>query len=188
MSDQEKVKKAKVAAKPKAAPKEKKVIAAKAAAKAPATKKPVEAKKAVSAPKPKAEPKAEPIKAAPVDPKPVVDKKEETIAPPSRSLMVINTTEELAMMASDKLQKDAYGVAIKEELNKIGFPIATGALYACLSRLQSRGFIKSARGQAKSMQGGKGVTYYSVTGEGRKVMKQTAKRRESLQQDVAAQL
>ena len=52
-------------------------------------------------------------------------------------------------------------------------PVARGALYTGLDRLEAKGCLKSRMGEATEERGGKARRYYSVTAAGMKAIRAT---------------
>ena len=72
------------------------------------------------------------------------------------------------------LDEDAYAVPIRELIEqRTGRPVARGALYTGLDRLESKGCLKSRMGDPSDERGGKARRYYSVTAPGMKALRAT---------------
>jgi PadR family transcriptional regulator, regulatory protein PadR len=70
--------------------------------------------------------------------------------------------------------EDAYAVPIRELIEqRTGRPVARGALYTGLDRLESKGCLKSRMGDPSEERGGKARRYYSVTAAGMKALRAT---------------
>lgn len=82
----------------------------------------------------------------------------------------IGDFEELILLAIVGLDDEAYGVPIRERLEKAGRSVSVGALYVTLERLQDKGLISSRQGEATPERGGRAKTYYRLTGEGRRAL------------------
>lgn len=79
--------------------------------------------------------------------------------------------EELVLLTIGVLQKDAYGVSIKKELQAhTGKIPSIGALHSALSRLEKKGFIDSYEGGATKERGGRRKRYYTITAAGKKAL------------------
>jgi PadR family transcriptional regulator PadR len=65
-----------------------------------------------------------------------------------------------------------YAVPIRELIEqKTGRPVARGALYTGLDRLESKGCLRSRMGDATEERGGKARRYYTVTAAGLKAIR-----------------
>ena len=72
------------------------------------------------------------------------------------------------------LDQGAYAVPIRELIEeRTGRPVARGALYTGLDRLEAKGCLKSKMGEATEERGGKAKRYYSVTPAGLKAIRAT---------------
>ena len=72
------------------------------------------------------------------------------------------------------LDEDAYAVPIRELIEqRTGRPVARGALYTGLDRLESKGCLRSRMGDPSDERGGKARLHYSVTAAGMKALRAT---------------
>jgi PadR family transcriptional regulator, regulatory protein PadR len=86
----------------------------------------------------------------------------------------IGEFEYAVLLAILHLQEDAYAVPIRELIEqRTGRPVARGALYTGLDRLEAKGCLKSRMGDATDERGGKAKRYYSVTPAGLKAIRAT---------------
>jgi len=70
------------------------------------------------------------------------------------------------------LDQEAYAVPIRELIEqRTGRPVARGALYTGLDRLEAKGCLKSRMGDASEERGGKARRYYAVTAAGMKAIR-----------------
>jgi DNA-binding PadR family transcriptional regulator len=68
----------------------------------------------------------------------------------------------------------AYAVPIRELIEeRTSRPVARGALYTGLERLESKGCLKSRMGDPSEERGGKARRYYTVTAAGLKAIRAT---------------
>ncbi len=76
--------------------------------------------------------------------------------------------EELVLLTTASLYNDAYGVTIKEEIEKRSDrSLSIGALHSTITRLEEKGFLKSWMGEPTQERGGRRKRYYEVTHEGK---------------------
>jgi PadR family transcriptional regulator PadR len=86
--------------------------------------------------------------------------------------------EEIVMLTVGILYKEAYGVAIIDEMeNRLGRKVSIGALQTVLRRLEDKGFLASEFGEATSVRGGKRKRYFSLTNLGSRVLRETQEQR-----------
>lgn len=75
--------------------------------------------------------------------------------------------EQIVLLAILRLGKEAYGVAIRDEIAQCtGRRTAPGALYTTLDRLEQKGFVASRLGEPTPERGGRAKRYYSVSAAG----------------------
>lgn len=76
--------------------------------------------------------------------------------------------EELVLLTIVSLDNDAYGVAIKEDIEERGKrTLSIGALHTTLTRLEEKGYIKSWMGDPTQMRGGRRKRFFEVTHSGK---------------------
>ncbi len=93
----------------------------------------------------------------------------------------IGEFEEVVMLTVAVLFKDAYGISIKEEMEKrLKRKVNLGAMRIALKRLENKGFLKSEFGEVTAVRGGKRKRYYEVTPMGKKVLEQVMETRKQL--------
>jgi DNA-binding PadR family transcriptional regulator len=75
--------------------------------------------------------------------------------------------EELILLALLRLGPDAYGLAVRREVEeRIGRDISTGALYTALKRLEQRGLVSSHVGEPTAERGGRRKKHYDLEASG----------------------
>ena len=80
----------------------------------------------------------------------------------------IGEFEELLLLAIQVLGDGTYGVPLQQYLEKTARrPVAMGAVYAALDRLEAKGLVRSTLGEATAERGGKPKRLFSVTSTGR---------------------
>lgn len=79
--------------------------------------------------------------------------------------------EELVLLTVGILYDDAYGLAIKEELEKqTGRKPMISSVHKALVRLEDKGFLSSQMGGATEERGGRKKRLYQLTASGKKVL------------------
>lgn len=82
--------------------------------------------------------------------------------------------EYAVLLAVLHLDEEAYAVPVRELIEqKTGRPVARGALYTGLDRLESKGCLKSRMGDPTEERGGKARRYFTVTAAGLKAIRAT---------------
>jgi PadR family transcriptional regulator PadR len=79
--------------------------------------------------------------------------------------------EHLLLLATLRLQDDAYGATIRRELIQCADKdVAVGAIYTGLDRLEEKGFVESWMGEPTAKRGGRSKRLYRVTSAGRRAV------------------
>ena len=79
----------------------------------------------------------------------------------------LTLNETAVLLAILRLEKDAYGVAIKEDVsNFINKKISYGTLYSYLDQLFRKGFISKSIGDPTPERGGRRKIFYKLTKKG----------------------
>ena len=95
--------------------------------------------------------------------------------------------ELMVLLAILRLDKDAYGAAILDEIHKrTGRPVSGGALYITLDRLEDKGYLKSKLSDPSSARGGRPRRYVKVTARGFQAVRESRKALISLWGDMEA--
>ena len=82
--------------------------------------------------------------------------------------------EYAVLLAILHLDGDAYAVPIRELIEqRTTRPVARGALYTGLERLEAKGCLRSRMGESTEERGGKARRYFTVTAAGLKAIKAT---------------
>lgn len=82
--------------------------------------------------------------------------------------------EYAVLLAVLHLKDEAYAVPVRELIEaRTGRPVARGALYTGLDRLEAKGCLRSRMGDASEERGGKVRRYYTVTAAGLKAIRAT---------------
>lgn len=79
--------------------------------------------------------------------------------------------EEIVLLAVAGLSPGAYSVVIAEELEQeTGRLVSTGSVHAALSRLETKGYLRSELGDATAERGGRRKRIVTVTALGGRVL------------------
>lgn len=77
--------------------------------------------------------------------------------------------EQLVLLALLRLQPEAYGVAIRDEIEeKTGRRVALGSVYTTLLRLEDKGFVATRIGEPTPQRGGRRKKFYRPLAAGRR--------------------
>lgn len=75
--------------------------------------------------------------------------------------------EELVLLAVCILEKEAYGISVKREVEKhSGRSILLGAVHITLYRLQDKGWLRSEMGGNTDERGGRRKRFFTITDAG----------------------
>jgi PadR family transcriptional regulator PadR len=89
--------------------------------------------------------------------------------------------EEIVMLAVGILYKEAYGIAIIDEIeSRLDRKVSIGALQTVLRRLEEKGYLASEFGEATSVRGGKRKRYFTLTALGSRVLRETQAQRKDM--------
>ena len=79
--------------------------------------------------------------------------------------------EEIVMLVIAAMKQDAYGLAIKKELEEqTQRSVAISAVHAACNRLQDKGLLSSEFGEKSQRRGGKRKKIYKVTVKGQRAL------------------
>ena len=93
----------------------------------------------------------------------------------------LTKAEETLLLTIMRLKDNAYGVAIKQHINKAtGKALPYGTLYFILEQLTKKGYVKRFTGEPKSERGGRSRIYYCLTSEGNKTLKHAYKMQQKI--------
>ena len=86
-------------------------------------------------------------------------------------MRILSRTEEIILATVWKLQDNAYGVAINEDINKnTDLNWRFGSIYTPLGRLVEKGLLKTIEGEPTPERGGRRKLYFELTKEGKKAL------------------
>jgi PadR family transcriptional regulator, regulatory protein PadR len=81
--------------------------------------------------------------------------------------------EEIVLLAVGILNDEAYGVAIRQEIeNQTDREVNIGAVHTALHRLEEKGYLKSRFGEASEVRGGKRKRIFTLTTAGIRALRQ----------------
>lgn len=79
--------------------------------------------------------------------------------------------EEIVLLTVGVLYNEAYGVAIKTEIeHRLQRKVSVGALQSALHRMEKKGYLTSTEGAANSKRGGKPKRFFQITAYGKKAL------------------
>ena len=82
-------------------------------------------------------------------------------------MILLSRSEEIILLTVYKLQGNAYGVTIREQVNNdIGRYWTFGVIYKTLKKLKTKGYVEKIASDPVSERGGRTRYYYEITLEG----------------------
>jgi len=101
----------------------------------------------------------------------------------------LTLNETAVLLAILRLEKDAYGVAIKEDVSKfINKKISYGTLYSYLDQLFRKGFISKSIGDPTPERGGRRKIYYKLTRKGMSALRAAYQLQKSIWESLSDDL
>jgi DNA-binding PadR family transcriptional regulator len=89
--------------------------------------------------------------------------------------------EEIVLLTVGVLHGNAYGVTIKDEIERrLEREVTIGALQITLRRLESKGFLKSKQGESTESRRGRPKLFFEITAYGKKAVEYTKASRDEL--------
>lgn len=93
--------------------------------------------------------------------------------------------EEIVMLTIGVLGDNAYGLAIKKEIEgRLHRSVSMGALHTGLYRLEEKGYLNSKLGKPTNVRGGKPKRFFQVTAKGQRVLIKMMESRQGLWKDI----
>jgi DNA-binding PadR family transcriptional regulator len=89
--------------------------------------------------------------------------------------------EEIVLLTVGVLHGNAYGVTIKDEIEKrLDREVSIGSLQITLRRLESKGFVKSKQGDSNENRRGRPKLFFEITAYGKKAIVHSKASRDNL--------
>lgn len=93
--------------------------------------------------------------------------------------------EEFTLLAVRALGGLTYGVPVQQFVERAaGRNASIGAVYAALDRLEDKGFVRSVRGEARPVRGGRRRRLYQVTPAGARAVERLRRVRERIWRSI----
>jgi len=97
--------------------------------------------------------------------------------------------EQMILLALVRLGDDAYGVTIREEIERqTGREVFVGAVYTALGRLQKQGCVSSSIGEPTAKRGGRRKKFYALEPEGEAALSRTLEAYRRMTHGIEGQL
>jgi PadR family transcriptional regulator, regulatory protein PadR len=93
--------------------------------------------------------------------------------------------EHMIVLALLRLEDRAYGVTVRQEIeSRTQREVSIGAVYATLERLETKGYVRSHRGEPTPERGGRSKRFFRVTAKGLTAVNRTQRAIESMSQGL----
>jgi PadR family transcriptional regulator PadR len=90
------------------------------------------------------------------------------------ALPTLSNFEMMVMLAIIRIGDDAYGVSISNEIQETtGSDVLLGSVYDALTRLEEKGLVSSALGEATPERGGRAKRHFRTTAKGIRLVRDT---------------
>jgi PadR family transcriptional regulator PadR len=89
--------------------------------------------------------------------------------------------EEIVLLAIAILNREAYGFAIKNEIeSRLKRDVSMGALHTALLRLEDKGYVRAFDGDATEERAGRPRKYFEITAQGKRAIAYSKESRERM--------
>src|ERR1700736_5653881 len=89
--------------------------------------------------------------------------------------------EHIIVLALLRLEDRAYGVTVRQEIEfRTKREVSIGAVYATLNRLETKGYVRSRRGDPTPERGGRSKRFFRVTAKGVAAVNRTQRALQSM--------
>jgi PadR family transcriptional regulator PadR len=86
-------------------------------------------------------------------------------------MQLLSRSEEIILLAIWRLQNNAYGLSIREEVSVASDrKWSIGAVYAPLQRLEKKDLVITQQGQPEARRGGRSKVFYELTSQGKQAL------------------
>lgn len=100
-------------------------------------------------------------------------------------MKLLSRNEEIVLLAIWRLQDNAYGVTIREQVSKVTDNDWTfGAIYVPLDKLTHKGYVSKTLSDPVAQRGGRSKCMYSLTSKGKTALKEIREVQKALWKDV----
>ena len=94
--------------------------------------------------------------------------------------------EQMVLLALLRLKDEAYGVTVRREIEgRADRRVAIGAVYACLERLERKGYVLATISEPQPVPGGRSRKYFSLTRAGADALRQSREMMQRMTEGLA---
>ena len=88
-------------------------------------------------------------------------------------MKLLSRNEEIVLLAIWRLEGNAYGVTIREQVSEVtGVDWTFGAIYVPLDKLTRKGFVTKTLSQPTAQRGGRSKCLYELTSTGKRALRE----------------
>ena len=100
-------------------------------------------------------------------------------------MKLLSRNEEILLLAVWRLEGNAYGVSIREQVSRVtGHAWTFGAVYVPLDTLTRKGYVRKSLSAPTAQRGGRSKCLYALTDAGKAALKEIRRVQEVLWEDV----
>jgi len=102
-------------------------------------------------------------------------------------MKLLSRNEEIVLLAIWRLQENAYGVTIREQVSKVTHhDWSFGAIYVPLDKLTQKGYVSKTLSEPTAQRGGRSKCMYQLTSKGKTALKEIREVQEALWKDISS--
>jgi PadR family transcriptional regulator, regulatory protein PadR len=102
-------------------------------------------------------------------------------------MKLLSRNEEIVLLAIWRLQENAYGVTIREQVSKVtNNDWSFGAIYVPLDKLTQKGYVNKSLSEPTTQRGGRSKCMYQLTSKGKTALKEIREVQEALWKDISS--
>ncbi len=101
-------------------------------------------------------------------------------------MVEISKAEEMVLLAIWRLGDEAYGVSVRRQIRKdTGKDYTYGTLYGLLRQMGRKSYVQKIKGDPLPKKGGRGKTYFKLTPEGIRALKDAITLHKRMWKDIS---
>ncbi len=100
-------------------------------------------------------------------------------------MKLLSRSEEILLLAVWRLEGNAYGVSIREQVSRVtGHEWTFGAVYVPLDTLTRKGYVHKSLSEPTPQRGGRSKCLYALTDAGKEALREIRRVQEALWDEV----
>lgn len=101
-------------------------------------------------------------------------------------MKLLSRNEEIVLLAIWRLQGNAYGVTIREQVSEVtGRDWSFGQIYVPLDKLTRKGFVTKTLSEHTQQRGGRSKCMYELTSTGKQALREIRQVQEALWEGIS---